>query len=693
LDTNEYRRSSAAVGSNAIGAWQHGATGRGITIGFVDTGLDPNLSDFAGRLHPDSKDVAGSRGMGDLWGHGSAVAGIAAGGRNDWGIQGIAYEATILMARADHGCPSNCAFYNEDIAQGIDAARLAGARVINLSIGGQGSSEVSDAVRRAVSAGIIIVVGAGNEGTAPTGMAQTLASISSTNVIIVGALGATNADGTINYDVPGKWTTPAAGNAGSFLAAPGWLNGGTNAPSASGYDLFSGTSFAAPVVAGAIALLAQAFPTLTPQQLVTLLYVTADDLGAAGIDATFGRGRLNIGRAFQPVGEVRMAGTEHQLNAYEGTVLPASAGDAAMRAGLKSVILDSFDRAFDFNLASTFRTRADHGPLVRSLWGQSETRLTRSGPFSLAMTVSGHARDGSQMGQLGLSGEQETASRALAAVAIAKVSRTSSLALGFGTGSSALSDGLSDAALVGSFLTRSASEAGDLTGLGVRSLAVRHSIKGVGLTLSGETGSLALDKNEHSRYSIVSASIDTGARRVSLGASVSRLAESETVLGGAFPISFGNRGAVTLFASANVRGQLGRSWDWSAVYRRGWTSASIGLLETSAISMDIGRSSILSRSDRLALRVSQPLRVERGDIELLLPSSWDYSTGLSTNTLQRFSLTPSGREIDAEASYSMPITRGWLNLNVFGRHNPGHARSSAPEIGFAVRFRTKFGAD
>jgi len=109
--------------------------------------------------------------------------------------------------------------------------------------------------------------------------------------------------------------------------------------------------------------------------------------------------------------------------------------------------------------------------------------------------------------------------------------------------------------------------------------------------------------------------------------------------------------------------------------------------------MDIGRSSILSRSDRLALRVSQPLRVERGDIELLLPSSWDYSTGLSTNTLQRFSLTPSGREIDAEASYSMPITRGWLNLNVFGRHNPGHARSSAPEIGFAVRFRTKFGAD
>src|SRR5688500_15061229 len=58
FDTTEYRNSSAAVGSNAIGAWQQGATGKGITIGFVDTGLVPTHSDFAGRVHPQSTDVA-----------------------------------------------------------------------------------------------------------------------------------------------------------------------------------------------------------------------------------------------------------------------------------------------------------------------------------------------------------------------------------------------------------------------------------------------------------------------------------------------------------------------------------------------------------------------------------------------------------------------------------------------------------
>ena len=691
LNTDEYRRSSAAIGSNAIGAWQQGATGRGITIGFVDTGLDPSLPDFAGRLDPQSKDVAGSRSMGDTYGHGTAVAGIAAGGRNSWGIQGIAYEATIFMARADHGCPSSCGFYNEDIAQGIDAARIAGARVINLSIGGQVNDDVSDAVRRAVSAGIILVVAAGNEGTAPSGTAQTLASISSTNVIIVGALGATNPDGTINYDVPGKWTTPAAGNANSFLTAPGWLNGGTNAPSASGYDLFSGTSFAAPVVAGALALLAQAFPTLTPQQLVALLYVTADDLGATGVDTTFGRGRLNIGRAFQPVGEVRMAGTDRQLSAYEGTVLPAAAGDAALRSGIKSVVLDSFNRAFDFNLAATFKKRAELGPLARSLSGQNQTTVTQAGPFSLAMTVSGNRHGGSVTDKLGLSRDEQEMSRTLATMVIARLNATSSMAFGFRTGSSALLDELSGASPRGSFLTASADEAGGLMGQNVRSLAFRQMLNGVGITLSGETGSVTVDANERSKYSMATASIDAGSRKAAFRASVSRMVESETVLGGAFPASFGSRGSQTWFASANIRGQLGDSWEWSAIYRRGWTSGSVGRFRTSAFSVNMARSNLFSSSDRIALKVSQPLRVERGDIELLLPSSWNYYSELSTNSLQRFSLTPSGRELDAEASYSMPIPRGWMSLNLFGRANPGHARHAAPDVGIAFRINTKLG--
>ena len=73
--------------------------------------------------------------------------------------------------------------------------------------------------------------------------------------------------------------------------------------------LYSGTSFSAPTVTGAVALMAQLFPNLSGRQIVDLLFKSADDLGAAGTDSIFGRGRLNITRAMQPIGTVSLAGS------------------------------------------------------------------------------------------------------------------------------------------------------------------------------------------------------------------------------------------------------------------------------------------------------------------------------------------------------------------------------------------------
>src|SRR5206468_1713690 len=132
--------SQYSVVSNAIAAYNAGATGAGIKIGIVDTGINPNLDEFTGRIDPASGDVAGTRGVSDEGGHGTAVSAVAAAARNNSNTMGVAFNATIVSERTDDpgSCSQKdgCQFYDPAIAAGIDAARLAGAKVINLSLGG-----------------------------------------------------------------------------------------------------------------------------------------------------------------------------------------------------------------------------------------------------------------------------------------------------------------------------------------------------------------------------------------------------------------------------------------------------------------------------------------------------------------------------------------------------------------------------
>ena len=106
-NTPEYQASSYAVAANAIGAYDLGATGKGIKIGVVDSGINPTLIEFSGRIDPASGDVAGTRGVSDEGGHGTAVSAVAAAGRNGQNTLGVAFDATIVNLRADQ--PGTCA--------------------------------------------------------------------------------------------------------------------------------------------------------------------------------------------------------------------------------------------------------------------------------------------------------------------------------------------------------------------------------------------------------------------------------------------------------------------------------------------------------------------------------------------------------------------------------------------------------
>ena len=226
-------------------------------------------------------------------------------------------------------------------------------------------------------------------------------------------------------------------------------------------------------------------------------------------------------------------------------------------------------------------------------------------------------------------------------------------------------------------------------------MALRRQVGDYGLTVSTETGHVWNDTRTSasgSPYRWNGVSIDRDLGRNWLSAGIGRLEEKETVLGGRTSDALGGGGSSTLFLDVEARRALGSGFSAGLTARRGWTDGAGGKFATSAYGFALTKSGILSSGDRLGLRLSQPLRVESGGFNLLLPTSWNYETQTATNSWQRYSMSPSGREIDGEFSYSSSILdgSGWLGGNLFLRKDPGHVANAEPDYGAAIRFSLNF---
>src|SRR3546814_20546781 len=117
--------------------------------------------------------------------------------------------------------------------------------------------------------------------------------------------------------------------------------------------LFSGTSYSAPVISGAAALLASAFPNLTGAQIVELLLSTADDAGVSGRDAVFGHGILNIARAFQPQGRPSLAGSAEPVSLNDHGQPSGAMGDSTGQL-TGATILAGYSLAYTNTPSTTF---------------------------------------------------------------------------------------------------------------------------------------------------------------------------------------------------------------------------------------------------------------------------------------------------------------------------------------------------
>ncbi|GAA4043033.1 S8 family peptidase [Parerythrobacter jejuensis] len=705
-------------------------TGAGSTIAIIDTGIDSDSPEFAGRIHPDSTDVAGNSTFEAVDDHGTNVALVAGAAFDGNGVVGIAFDASILALRADEpdSCTASeddadldgCVFFDRDIARGVDQAVASGATVINLSLGGSAPTQrLNDAIARAAAAGIVIVVAAGNDGDSteagidpdnPDPFASGILAAGGSNVIIVGSVN----DAREISDFSNR----AGNGASSFLSArgericcvyeDGTLQITTEANGDRFVTLFSGTSFAAPQVAGAVALLAQAFPNLTGTEIVEILLDSASDVGTAGVDSIFGRGILDIARALQPQGTTRVAGTSSVLALADDTGTGSGPmGDALVNVPIEIVILDKYDRAYSYNFGSRLRG-ASVLPRVRGAVERRGQRVVAGNDqVALAFTVD---RDGAASGAnpLRLNAVDAEQARVLAGQVALKVSGKTKLGFAF----SQSADGIA-AHLQGkkrpAFLI--AGDAAGDTGF-ARSedaaLAIRQQVGPFGVTMKASNGEAWLGAlrdgvdstgRGRERYGLAQFGVALDRQFGRLNASIGAdwLREDRTVLGAFLHDAFGANGADSYFLDASLGFDLASDVWVGANVRQGITRArQAGLVGTgstfrsSAWSIDFVKGNTFQTSDTLGFRISQPLRVGSGGLNLSLPVSYDYATEAAVFDTRSISLSPEGRELLAEIAWRGYGFGGNLAISAFYRRDPGHYAGSPDDKGLVLRWNRGF---
>jgi len=582
FDTAEYRRSNAAVQAQALSAYNAGATGSGVIAGVIDSGImASNIGEFP-RIDGNSTDLAGSRGYfqdsakGD---HGTIVADVLLGAKNDFGIHGVAPNASLLVLRTD--TPDSCAGLTSDgdcthndnaIAAGLDVARRAGAKVVNVSLGGAPpNSTLRTAIDRATAAGVIIVISAGNDGGAqPDPLSQIAADPVSRGLVLIA--GSVDANNSIS-----SFSGRAGDYAPYYLTALGeavrYVDGGGKSYGA------TGTSFSAPVISGAVALLAQAFPNLTPAQIIDLLLRTSTDLGATGSDAIYGRGELNLARAFAPVGSTSLSVTAAAVSLSDNATLSGAMGDAGNQTGLGARIRDDYAREFAVDLAGTIGRAPISTKLAAGLASVPHQTGITAGNTTVALALDARRPPD----RLTLSQADYGQARALAGLVATRIGKTE-LAMGFARGGEAL---LGAARSRAAFLVAdNADGAASLARAPKAAFAVRRSVGGVGLTGSMETGELRLWETpgqdrlrgtwRQQRYNAVRLGADKRFGPLSLNLTVTRMDERDSVLGGRFSAALGGNGATSTFADASAVLTPLEHWQFGAAVRRGWTQVPWG---------------------------------------------------------------------------------------------------------------------
>ncbi len=672
--------------------------GAGIIIGIVDTGAVASNAEIAGRVSSLSSCAAVtfvcSNGFNDDNGHGTSVASIAAGRYSATApisMSGVAPAATILSEKVLNASGSG---YDSDVANGITKAVNGGASVINLSLTYLPTPAVLNAVNYAASKNVVIVWAGGNSSAALNGGSRTtgLSAAALSRIVFVGSVGATNQLSSFS-------NTPGTGAAGTTSYASLWLmaNGehiiapgiqyGSNA-----YAYWTGTSMAAPEVAGAVALLEATWPVLIRNGTATaVLFKTTTDLGATGVDSVYGNGLLDLSKAFQPIGALSVTEANGQSvpvsNLTSALVTSGALGPLSqIRSQLATyTTFDTFQRNFISNLSglvSSASTATVASPVVvptstpttsgKKLAGGGYVVATGVQPASFAQGVFGD------------SGANDIADRMFGArdrgiTAVMLVD-------GAGNVASVSRGANSTAAFAQAYWGPDAPAADQISRIGATTallgLAQGGNASAIGANLGGrvrlaagwsatdQSTSSGLESN-HTRSSASAAVIGVNAqvtKRWSAGVSLSSLKETNGLLGstydGAGLLSFGghhNSRSVSVTTAYDLGGGRGLLAEAAWVTTSGATLNGGGLIrDVSAITaraygVSFVQTGALRDGDQLTVSVRKPLRVTSGVANLAVTTV--DSQGYATTAFTPVGLTPDGNETDLDLAYGARFGR------------------------------------
>ncbi|MEY3201036.1 MAG: hypothetical protein RIR70_586 [Pseudomonadota bacterium] len=686
--------------------WAQGATGKNVTVSVIDTGVNARHTDLKASVLPGYNTSSPRLGKdtSDSEGHGTHVAGIIAAAANNAGSVGVAPEAKILPIRvSDRWGNMSYAAVERGLQVAADYSPIA-----NASLGGGPGAEAG--VRYAVGKGMLLVAAAGNEGAANPSWPARYAKESWAlgRIIAVGAVDSNNA-------MP-SWSNKAGDTRNFYLVAPGVDIISTYG---SGYAYMSGTSMASPHVAGVAALVKSYWPQLKAEEIASILFQTATDLGAPGVDEIYGWGLVNATKAMQPVGAT-MITTKNSTKAPSASLklaAPAASGGALKAKSLHTVATDDFGRGFVMDVSTAISTQAAPA-LAASLQdaGRRNMMVERVLPDGSRYMAEFNQLTDIHLAAPNALAQYETAGRPQASLAgFALVSRQAN-----GREWAAGGNGLA-AHFFGSAseLTDTRAAAADFANP-MFSLVPRHTHLGVGLPLAGgwklKTGLLtttAADSFADQSSQPVTAGTTQpranlwvgGISRVSQAGAISltagQLAENDALLGaqGASVLRMEGR-LQSRFATLDGAVKLRDGWAGFASYTLMTTPAQANAADSlitahsslrgDAVSFGLMRADAFKSGDRLSFAVSQPLRLRSGSLDFDLPQAQDENGNLQF-AKQSVGLSPAGREVRTELRYAAPAGRdAQISTFLMHRASPGHDATAPDDLGVGLRWSKLF---
>lgn len=363
-------------------AFSTGLTGKNITLGMIDDEIGTSSPQFSGKTIT----LDGSTGTPASDGHGTGVASVMVGNGSDGQMTGFSPASNLFAGTISYTSALDWAKVGQYMLDaksknvlavnnswGFDTASGATATVANTDLqsafGSGGPATYLNDVRSYIKSGVVVVAAQNDYNatsiSALAGLPSAFPDLKTSWLAVINAIPSMNGETITGAD---RISAPCAEAATYCIAA----NGQTKIvdySQSSGYGIGAGASFAAPQVTGALGLLAQAFPTLTPQQLRDRLLVTANNsfytaTGTVtfapgivhGYNSEFGMGFLDLKAALLPIGKTSVptaSGSSLPANQALVASSPASGNAiASSLAGVKVVVMDQMGGSFQTPAAS-----------------------------------------------------------------------------------------------------------------------------------------------------------------------------------------------------------------------------------------------------------------------------------------------------------------------------------------------------